>query len=450
MLLASSVARADDTPRSIGRAGVGTASEDGAGALILDPAGLARRDSTRIQLGVAAVDDAMEWTADDSTAPVAKDHSATNLLPQVGAEFELAEGWILGVGVQTQQALARTFASPNDVPADQLANRFEYRYAGIASTMRRDTLSAGIAHRMGDAVALGIALGGSRVGVDETRSIWAESVLGRAVDPNHDIAVAITARGYAPTAVAGILVAPPDTRLELAASVAYTGAVTLSGDYSAADPKPGMQPPGVAALYSLPSARLELHQPVTARAGGRWNGEHWIAEVDADLWMYASAAQSATWELSGLAVTDTANGATAPIATLPSRLSAQTHGAIRGAVDVELVSGFLWATAGYAYTSAGTAGARLSPTFGELAGHTAAAGLEISAGGFTVALGWARTWSIARAVPASAWQHDDPFGVTQPALPAGSYDGSRDLVGISIDAEFGQIEPSTATATSAR
>ena len=440
MLLAGSVARADDTPRSIGRAGVGTASEDGAGALILDPAGLARRDSTRIQLGIAAVDDAMQWTNDDSTAPIAKDHSATNLLPQVGAEFAIADDWIAGIGVQTQRALARTFASPNDVPADQLANRFEYRYAGIASSLRRDTLSAGIAHRIGDSIALGLAVGGTRTSVEETRSIWAESVMpgqGTAIDPNHDIAVAIKAHGYAPTAVAGILVAPPDTRIELAGSVAYSSAVSLSGDYTAADPKPGMNPPGVAALYGMPSSQLVLHQPVIARAAGRWNGEHWIAEVDADLSIYSRAAQTATWQLSGLSVTDTANGANAPITRLPSRLSAQTHGAVRGAIDVELIAGFLWATAGYAYTSAGTPGARQSPTFGELAGHTAAAGLEISAGDFTIALGWARTWSIARAVPASAWQHDDPFPVTQPPLPAGTYDGSRDLVGISIDAELG-------------
>ena len=31
------------------------------------------------------------------------------------------------------------------------------------------------------------------------------------------------------------------------------------------------------------------------------------------------------------------------------RLSMRTHGAMRGAADVELIDGFLWATGGYAY-----------------------------------------------------------------------------------------------------
>jgi hypothetical protein len=433
LILAAASAHAD---RSIGRAGVGTASDDGAGALLVNPAGLARRDGTRAQVGVAVVDDAAEWRSDDTSAAVAKDQSASSLMPQAAVEGELGDGWIVGIGFQTAAISARTFASPNDYPADQLMNRFDYRYAGIASAVRRDTLSLGAARRFGDAVALGVAFGGSRIGFDETRSVWAESVLGRAVDPNHDIAVALSASGYAPSAIAGVLVAPPDTRLEVGASLAYTTAVDLSGDYRTADPKPGMNPPGVAAAYQSPSAHLELHQPVTARIGARWNAEHWIAEVDSDLWIYGNAAQAATWDVSGLRVDDTANGASAPITRLPSRVSAQTHGAVRGAVDVELLAGFLWATAGYAYTSAGTSGQRLSPTFGELAGHTGALGLELSAGGFTITLGWARTWSVARSVPTPAWHHDGPFPVTDPALPAGTYDGSRDLVGISIDGEL--------------
>jgi hypothetical protein len=91
---------------------------------------------------------------------------------------------------------------------------------------------------------------------------------------------------------------------------------------------------------------------------------------------------------------------------------------------------------GYAYTTQGTPDARLSPTFGELQSHTAAAGLEASAGGFTITLGWARTWSIARTISATDWRYDNPFGAPDGPIPAGHLDGSRDYIGISIDAEM--------------
>ena len=98
--------------------------------------------------------------------------------------------------------------------------------------------------------------------------------------------------------------------------------------------------------------------------------------------------------------------------------------------------GFLWATAGYAYATAGTSDARMSPTFGDLGGHTAAVGLETSAGGFTLTLGWAHTWSIAHGVTSTAWRVDNPFGSGDGAVPVGRYDGATDLVGIELAAEL--------------
>src|SRR5439155_2189786 len=115
----------------------------------------------------------------------------------------------------------------------------------------------------------------------------------------------------------------------------------------------------------------------------------------------------------------------------------RTHGALRGAIDVRLIAGYLWAIAGYAYATDATASARLSPTFGQLGGHTAALGLETTAGGFTVTLGWAHTWSLARSIPNTAWRLDNPFGAGDTSVPLGRYDAQTDLVGLSIDAEIG-------------
>jgi hypothetical protein len=108
---------------------------------------------------------------------------------------------------------------------------------------------------------------------------------------------------------------------------------------------------------------------------------------------------------------------------------------VRGALDVELVGGFLWATAGYAFTTGGTSSTRQSITFGDLGGHTAAVGLEGTAGGVTLTLGWSRTWSVAERLP-SDLMLDNPFEAGDRQVPIGTYDGSIDQIGILVDVEW--------------
>src|SRR5690606_1341686 len=146
-------------------------------------------------------------------------------------------------------------------------------------------------------------------------------------------------------------------------------------------------------------------------------------------------AEATTWQVSGVSIIDTVSPlhVSTPLSAVPSRLASRTHGALRGAVDVELIGGFLWATAGYAYATAGTPAAQLSPTFGDLGGPPAALGLEATAGGFTVTLGGARTWSIKSPEPVSRWRLDNPFGTGDAAVPPGTYDGSTDMIGLSLD-----------------
>ena len=182
-------------------------------------------------------------------------------------------------------------------------------------------------------------------------------------------------------------------------------------------------------------AGLDVRQPITVRTGVRWLGERWIAEVGGDLWIYPKQADETSWRIDGVSIIDSTNVAAA-ITNVPSRLSTRSHGAVRGALDIELVEGFLWATAGYAYTTSSTSTAHLSTTFGELGGHTAAAGLEATVGGFTISLGWARQWSTKRALAGSVWQHDNPFpGGTDSVIPGGTYDASSDVVGLGVEIE---------------
>ncbi|HEY0249940.1 MAG TPA: hypothetical protein VGC41_00350 [Kofleriaceae bacterium] len=427
---------AGGSPRAIGRAGVGTVSDDGGGALLLDPAVLARRGGTRVQLGVGFIDDAIQW-GHSASSPLARDQSGSSTMPMVAVEGSWGS-WILGAAAMTSAVSERELRSPGSVDAGSYGNMFDYRYVGLAGGVRRDTITVGAARRFGDWLALGVSVAGSRISVQERRALWAGFVDRRdaIMDPMHDIDIGFDAEdSLAPSAVAGVLVAPPDTHLELAASIGWEATAHVSGDVAAAGAGTGAR-----AQLTAANAKLDLAEPWTVRTGVRWLSDRWIAEANADLWIFPDLAQNETWELTGVKVVDT-SGASVGLGSLPSRISERTHGALRVAFDVELISGFLWATAGYAYTTAGTGRERRSTTFGELSGHTLGLGLEASAGQMTFTLGWGRTWSTKRPEQTSIWRLDNPFpGGGDAQVPSGTYDASSDFVGLSIDAELGSSQ----------
>lgn len=421
------------SPRAIGRAGAGTVGDDGGGALVVNPAAIARRDGTRAQIGFAFFDDELAWQSASPDAPIARDQAPSSVAP-IAAALGSIGPWVIGAAVMTSAVQDRALRPPRDLPPDQFGVAFDYRYAGIAGSLRRDTVAVGAARRIGDSLAVGLSLSGARVTVTEVRRIWAgfggRDGIG---EPEQDVEIAFAGEDrFVPTAVAGILVAPGDSTLELGASIAWTQTLEIDADVgTATTPQMG----GPAVPETPRAASLRVRQPLTMRAGGRYLGERFVIEVGGELSRAPRGSALTRWNVEGMRVVDRSTLETV-VARVPSRLSLRSHGAIRTAVDVELIGGFLWATVGYAYAMGAVAESRLSPVFGDLGGHTLGLGLEAAAGGFTATLGWSRTWASARPGDHSALELDNPFRAGDRAVPDGVYDGSSDQIGILLDVEL--------------
>src|SRR5262249_27000800 len=119
LLLAASPAIAGglvttSSPRSIGRAGTSTVGDDGSGALLVNPAAIARRDGKRADVGLVFVDDEISWQSSSKGAPVARDQAPSSAAP-FAAAFTTVNGWTIGVGATTSSVSERSLRRPSDI-----------------------------------------------------------------------------------------------------------------------------------------------------------------------------------------------------------------------------------------------------------------------------------------------------------------------------------------------
>ncbi|MEZ4400947.1 MAG: outer membrane protein transport protein [Kofleriaceae bacterium] len=329
------------SPRAIGHAGANLASDDGAAAAFLCPAAIARRDQRRAQLAAVAQDDEASLTT--ATHPRVDDVGGAAIGPLFGAQGHLGPV-VLAVSLATTEQFDHQLAAPaTGLPTDEVAARYPHRYGGLTASWTRRTLAAAAAVRLTDSLAVGAAVTLGQVDVAERRRLWA-GFAGRdpLARPDRDIDVTVTAGdGLVPGGAVGLLYAPLDAQLELAAGVAWSDDARVDGEVAAVATGPR---PIVTAV--APTATARFGAGLTAAVGARWLSERYAVETAASWTAYPTGATG--WTIRGVEVVDE-SGARARLTALPSRLPRRAHGAVAAAVDVAAVPGFAWrrwATAG--------------------------------------------------------------------------------------------------------
>ncbi len=421
------------SPRAVGHAGAALVSDDGVGALFACPAAIARRDAHRIQLAGLFIDDDVWLEGDDH--PRIADRGPTELVPLAGAITTLGP-LVVGAAIATTASLDRRLPAPEPgLPVATVMSDFPHRYAALETRWTRRTAAIGAAARPAEWLAIGASATLARVDAAETRRMWAgfggrDLPLGT---PVRDVIVGVDARdALVPGGALGALVAPVDVPIELALGASWsddvdaTGAATI--EVARAPPAP-VEAPTVEAGGAR--ARGRFTSPLVLHAGVRWVGERYAVEGGATAWTYPGGTGD-DWEITGARVVD-GSGASAPIDGMTTRIGRRTHAAARASVDVEVLPGFVWMSAGYGWR--GAAQSVQGTTIGgvERGGHTVALGAEISAGAAVITLGWSRHLARDTTAGAPGLLWDNPLATE--ALPAntGVHGHSRDMVGIGVE-----------------
>ena len=419
--------------RALGRAGAMIVGADGATALAVNPAGMARRDSPRFQLGAALVDSDVEYTSPVAGSPAISNRAGPTSAPQLGFQTGLGSV-IVGVAYIELGDLARSLPAPAfDQPAGDVGRLFPHRYAGLALRHQRQALMVGAAIRITEWLGVGVAGTAARVELSETRHVWA-GFDGR--DPigvaDRDLRLELSGTdSFVPGSTVSALIAPPRLPLELAVSTSLSAATDIDGDarLSSTSRAQFPQPRSFGA-----TARAELAGTAVVRAGVRYLGERVIAEASGELSYYLGSGGNPRWDTANLEVIDesTAEG---ELTQLSSLVTQRDHGAVRGSVEVDVVGGFLWLTSGYAYRTAAGAERLLAPGFADLDSHTVAVGVEGTWQGTTLSIGYARTMSRTVTVdPAdSGVEMVNPFDAGTLMVGGGTYDVATDAFALTLE-----------------
>jgi long-subunit fatty acid transport protein len=437
---------------AVGRAGAGVVSSGGGAALYYNPAGLARHDRLRLELGLGVAQHSVlfERHGKDPAAPLPTVHDlgGAELFPSLALASPVGRRVVVGLAYLTPTAVSHAFPAPpasGDAPSFEAAQRaYPERYAGTRSRLTRRGVGVGVAIRALPWLAVGGAFLGLDVVLEQDRTLWAglsrDGLEPTPEDPRYDLAFSAQGRDhFVPSASVGIVIAPLSAPIELGASVSVTGEAQLEGGASLDDSlgtNAAGRPEVSSEIATDASTAASLPSSVTARGGVRYLWQRAAVELDVE-WRRASH-QPSGWRLEGVTVTPD-GGAAVSVPEVPlAILALRDTLSLRAALDVDVVPGFFLLTAGYAYTQRSITRPSLSTTLPDLAGHTMALGAEARLEGAVIALGVSRTELVEESVrdDESRIRVVNPLGTGDLAIGGGRYDGSATQVELSVELEF--------------
>jgi hypothetical protein len=461
ILLAATPARAQGIDvvgvgaRAIGRAGTGVVSADDCAALWYNPAGLARRSEIRGQIGLGFVDQALHYQSRHAfqAPPVpVDDRAGGELLGWAGAQAGLGDHVVVGLGYSTPTAVSFRTAEPAnyDLPIADDDPRYPQRHAATRFRLLRRGVSAGLAVRILPWLAAGVSGHIFDVQLSERRTLHGgyAPLDANFRDPNGDMEIGAAGRNQlVPAAGFGLVAAPEDAPIELAASILWSADAELTGPVSLLPTRGrNTEPPDpYADAYVAPDAeaRLTVPLPLVARAGVRFLTSVVGLELAGELARLER--RDLTWELRGVDTT-CQNGptrmdpcpTTVPIESLPAATRWRTGYALRASADTTVLDGFLTFSAGYAFSRGIVPKTALSTAFPDLDSHTFALGVEARVEGATLSLGIARSERLAESVrpESSEILLVAPFRDVSIPVGGGRYDGASTLVGLGIEMEW--------------
>ena len=164
--------------RAIGRAGAITVSADDGAALLVNPAGMARRLDLRVQLGLSLHDDDSSFQAvEPSDAVQIHNRAAPITAPQVAVQGGLGP-FVVGAAYLQTGGFSRQLPRPpqatmNAMRNMDIARRFPHRYGGIELSYERRVWLAGAAVRALSWLGLGLSVAICQIHFEESRHIWA-------------------------------------------------------------------------------------------------------------------------------------------------------------------------------------------------------------------------------------------------------------------------------------
>jgi len=386
--------------RSIGRAGAVLVSGDGGTALLLNPGGLARRSSLRVQIGMAIHDDAAAFEAVDSAvtgSPVIEDLGQPVSTPFFAVQGSAGPVLLGGAYVEIGD-LARSLPAPerNQLPDDVLT--------------------------------------ASHVELSEHRQVWAgleiraDDTVG---DSLRDLRLEVEGRDrFVPGACVGVLVAPPQLPMEIALSAGANANAALDGAANLDRTRTDEYPEPV--IVGSPTSSASLAMPLSMRAGLRYLGERVSVEANAEVIFFRGDGAAPDWAVDGLTARR-APGVEAALTEVPSLVSQRDHATGRMAVDVEVARGFLWLSLGYAVRAAAARREALSPAHVDLGGHTLALGAEGQWNATTLTIGYSHTFERSLTVNTSQLMLVNPFDAGTMVVGNGRYSRGHDAFGIAME-----------------